>query len=282
MAAPGTGILSFGLVAIPIRLHTAIHDERISFHLLHKKCGSRVRNQYLCPVCKVVVDRDELVRGFEVSKGKYVQFTEEELQSLETEANKSIDLKEFIPIDKVDPVYFENAYYVGPDKGGEKPYRLLADALESSGRLALAQMVSRGKEELVLIRPYQKGLVLHTMYYSHEVREFEQVPKAENVRLSKQEINAGVGLIDKLTAEDFKPEDFKDEYRIRVRKMLEGKAKGKEIVAPPADPARKHGRVIDLMQALKESLGAGAPMVKKEAKKAARGTATKKGKKASG
>ena len=142
MAAPGSGILSFGLVAIPIRLHTAIHDERISFHLLHKKCGSRVHNQYVCPVCKVVAERDQLVRGFQVSKGKYVQFTDAELQSLETEANKSIDLKEFIPIDKVDPVYFENAYYVGPDKGGEKPYRLLADALESSGRLALAQMVS--------------------------------------------------------------------------------------------------------------------------------------------
>ena len=282
MAAPGSGILSFGLVAIPIRLHTAIHDERISFHLLHKKCGSRVHNQYVCPVCKVVVERDELVRGFEVSKGKYVQFTEEELQSLETEANKSIDLKEFIPIDKVDPVYFENAYYVGPDKGGEKPYRLLADALESSGRLALAQMVSRGKEELVLIRPYQKGLVLHTMYYSYEVRDFEQVPKAENVRLSKQEINAGIGLIDKLTDEEFDPEHFKDEYRIRVQKMLEGKAKGKEIIATPAEPARKHGQVIDLMQALKESLGAGAPMVKKEAKKAARSTAAKKRKKASG
>jgi DNA end-binding protein Ku len=136
--------------------------------------------------------------------------------------------KEFIPIDKVDPV--ENAYYVGPDKGGEKPYRLLVDALESSGHLALTHMVSRGKEELVLIRPYQKGLVLNTMYYSHEVREFEQVPKAENVRLSKQEINAAILLIDKLTSEHFEPEEFKDEYRIRLRKMLEPKAKGKEIV----------------------------------------------------
>jgi DNA end-binding protein Ku len=280
MAAPGSGILSFGLVAIPIRLHTAIHDERISFHLLHKKCGSRVRNQYLCSACKVVVERDELVRGFEVSKGKYVQLTEEELQSLETEANKSIDLKEFIPIDKVDPVNFENAYYVGPDKGGEKPYRLLADALQSSGRLALAQMVSRGKEELVLIRPYQKGLVLHTMFYSHEVKDFKQVPKARDVKLSKQEVNAGIGLIDKLTAEKFKPEDFKDEYRIRVRKMLDEKAKGKEIVAPPAEPARKHGQVIDLMQALKQSLGA-APTGKKMARKATKSAgATKKRKKA--
>ena len=143
MAAPGTGILSFGLVAIPIRPHTAIHDERIFFHLLQKKCGSRVRNQYVCPVCNVVVEREELVRGFEVSKDKYVQFTEEELESLETEANKSIDL-------------------------------------------------------------------------------------------------------DKLTAEDFKPEDSKDDCRVRVRKMLEEKASGKEIIAASAEPVRKQGQVIDL------------------------------------
>jgi DNA end-binding protein Ku len=185
-----------------------------------------------------------------------------------------------VPISSVDPVYFDNAYYVGPDKGGAKPYRLLADALESSGRLAVAQMVSHGKEELVLIRPYQKGLVLHTMFYAHEVRDFKQVPKAEKVKLSKQEVNAGVGLIDKLTKEDFDPEEFKDEYRLWVRKMLQGKAKGKEIVAAVPEPARKHGQVIDLMQALKQSLGAGAPASEKPAKKVAHGVGTKKRKKA--
>ena len=275
MAAPGTGILSFGLVAIPVRLHSATKDQRISFHLLHKKCGSRVHNQYHCPVCNVVVDREELVRGFEVSKGEYVQFTEDELQSLEVEANRSIDLKQFIPIAAVDPVYFENAYFVGPDKGGEKPYRLLADALQSSRRLALAQMVSRGKEELVIIRPYQKGLVLHTMFYAHEVRDFAQVPKADNVRVSKQEVDAGIGLIDKLSAEDFKPDDFTDEYRIRVQKMLRGKASGEEIVATAPDPVRKHGQVIDLMQALKQSLAA-SPTAKKTAKDSAHAVAKKK------
>jgi len=275
MAAPGSGILSFGLVAIPVRLHTATKDQRISFHLLHKKCGSRVHNQYHCPVCKAVVDREQLVRGFEVSKGEYVQFTEDELESVEVEANNSIDLKQFTPIAAVDPVYFENAYFVSPDKGGEKPYRLLADALQSSGRLALAQMVSRGREELVLIRPYQKGLVLHTMFYAHEVKDFAQVPKADNTRVSKQEIDAGIGLIDKLSADEFKPDDFTDEYRIRVQKMLRGKTKGEEIVAAAAEPVRKQGQVIDLMQALKESLGA-SPATKKTAKNATRGTAAKK------
>ena len=156
MPATGTGVLSFGLVAIPVRIHTATHSENVSFHLLHKKCGSRVRNQYHCPICNVVVDRDDLVRGFQHAKDQYVQLTEEELDSLEAEANNNIDLKEFIPLESVDPVYFENTHYLGADKGGEKPYRLLAEAMGKSGRVAIAELVSRGKEQLVLIRPYRK------------------------------------------------------------------------------------------------------------------------------
>ena len=134
MPPPGTGVLSFGLVAIPVRIHTATKSENVSFHLLHKKCGSRVRNQHYCPVCKVVVEREALVRGFQHAKDQYVTITEEELESLEAEANRSIDLKEFIPLASVDPAYFENTHYLGADKGGEKPYRLLADAMAKSGR----------------------------------------------------------------------------------------------------------------------------------------------------
>jgi DNA end-binding protein Ku len=129
MPPPGTGVLSFGLVSIPVRIHTATHSENVSFHLLHKKCGSRVRNQHYCPVCHVVVERTDLVRGFQQTKDKYIPITEEELESLEAEANRNIDLKEFIPLASVDPVYFENTHYLGADKGGEKPYKLLAEAL---------------------------------------------------------------------------------------------------------------------------------------------------------
>jgi DNA end-binding protein Ku len=202
-------------------------------------------NQHYCPVCNVVVERDDLVRGFQHAKDQYVPVTEEELESLEAEANRSIDLREFIPLASVDPVYFENTHYLGADKGGEKPYRLLADAMAKSGRVAIAELVSRGKEQLVLIRPYKKGLVLHTMYYGNEVRNFKQVPKGENVKISQGELELGVGLIDKLTSGDFHRENYKDEYRIRVLAMLDEKSKGKEIVIDTA-PAPKRGQVIDI------------------------------------
>src|SRR5215207_6896595 len=238
MPPSGTGILSFGLVSIPVRIHTATHSENVSFHLLHEKCGSRVRNQYYCPICNVVVERDDLIRGFQHAKDQYVQITEEELDSLEAEANNNIDLKEFIPLASVDPVYFENTHYLGADKGGEKPYRLLADAMAQSGRVAIAELVSRGKEQLVLIRPYRKGLVLHTMYHADEVRDFMQVPKGEKVNVSKQELELGVGLIDKLTSEEFRPENYEDEYRIRVLAMLDEKSKGKEVTIAASAPER--------------------------------------------
>ena len=253
MPPPGTGVLSFGLVAIPVRIHTATKSENVSFHLLHNKCGSRVRNQHYCPVCKVVVERDDLVRGFQHAKEQYVQITEEELDSLEAEANNNIDLKEFIPLNSVDPVYFENTHYLGADKGGEKPYRLLADAMAKSGRVAIAELVSRGKEQLVLIRPYRKGLVLHTMYHADEVRDFQHVPEGEKVNVSKQELELGLGLIDRLTSEEFHPENYEDEYRIRVLAMLDEKSKGKEItISAPAPQGR--GKVVDIMEALKRSM----------------------------
>ena len=253
MPAPGNGILSFGLVAIPVRIHTATKSENVSFHLLHNKCGSRVRNQHYCPACKVVVERTELVRGFQQAKDQYVPVTEQELESLEAEANKNIDLKEFVPLASVDPIYFENTHYLGADKGGEKPYRLLADAMAKSGRVAIAELVSRGKEQLVLIRPYRKGLVLHTMYHAGEVRDFQQVPKGENVKVSQNELELGVGLIDRLTSEEFNPENYKDEYRIRVLAMLDEKSKGKEgIIAAPAP--ERGGKVVNIMEALKRSM----------------------------
>jgi DNA end-binding protein Ku len=274
MPPPGTGVLSFGLVAIPVRIHTATKSENVSFHLLHNKCGSRVRNQHYCPACNVVVEREDLIRGFQHAKNQYVRITEEELDSLEAEANKSIDLKEFIPLASVDPVYFENTHYLGVDKGGEKPYRLLAEAMAKSGRVAIAELVSRGKEQLVLVRPYRKGLVLHTMYYADEVRDFKQVPKGENGKVSQQELDLGIGLIDRLTSEEFKPENYKDEYRIRVLAMIDEKSKGKEIVIDTA-PAPKHGQVIDIMEALKRS------MEKVPAKKQPATAAAKKRKKVS-
>jgi DNA end-binding protein Ku len=203
-------------------------------------------------MCNVVAEREDLVRGYEFAKDEYVRFTEAELESLGTEASKSIDLKEFVPLSKIDPVYFESSHYLGADEGGEKPYRLLADTMAKAGRAALAELVTRGKEQLVLIRPYRDGLMMHTMYYANEVRNFANIPKAENAKLSDEEIQLGADLIESMS-DEFEPDKYRDEYRIRVLAMVDEKSKGREItVAAPAVP--RHGQVIDLMQALKQSM----------------------------
>jgi DNA end-binding protein Ku len=220
--------------------------------LLQAKCGSRIQNRYYCPVCNVVVERDDQVRGYEFEKGHYVQLTEDELQSLETESSNNIELKEFIPLSKIDPVYFESAYYLGAGEGGEKPYRLLAEALGKSNRAAIAQLVSRGKEQLVLIRPYEKGLIMHSLYYVNEVRNFAEIAKGENSKLSEDEIELGATLIENMS-DGFKPDKYRDEYRERVQAMLEEKSKGQEITVT-APEAPRHGQIIDLMQALKQSI----------------------------
>src|SRR5881409_1609881 len=183
----GSGTISFGLVSIPIRMYTAASSESVSFNQLHPKCGGRVRQQLICPTCNEVVERSTLVKGYEFAKDQYVQFTEDELKALEAEVSRVIDIAEFIPLDKVDPIYFEKTYYLGPDKGGEKAYRLLADAMKETGRVALAKFVMRGKENLVAIRSSQKGLMLHTMYFAEEIRDFSEIDKGEDAKLKPGE-----------------------------------------------------------------------------------------------
>jgi DNA end-binding protein Ku len=251
------GLLSFGVVSIPVQLHPATKDLHIAFHLSHSKCGSRIQNRYYCPVCNVAVDRDDLVRGYEFAKNQYVQLTEAELDSLETESSNNIELKEFIPLSKIDPVYFEGAYYLGAGEGGEKPYGLLVGAMVKSNRAAIAQLVTRGKEQLVLIRPYKNGLVMHSLYYVNEVRNFADIAKGENAKLSDEEIELAADLIESMS-DEFEPEKYRDEYRERVQAMLDEKSKGQEItVAVPE--ARAHGQIIDLMQALKQSIEKARP-----------------------
>ena len=197
------------------------------------------------------------MRGYEFIKGQYVRITEEELESLEAEANNAIELKEFIPISKVDPVYFERAYYLAPDQGGEKPYRLLADAMEKVDRVALAEMVSHNKENLVLIRSAKGGLIMQVMYYGEEVRDFGAIGKADGARLTPEEFELATGLVEKLSGAEFDPEAYTDEYRERVERMLSEKVKGQEITVAPKAPAR--GNVVDLYEALKTSLAASKP-----------------------
>jgi len=249
----GSGNISFGLVSIPIRMFTAASSESVSFNQIHPKCGQRIKQQLLCPTCNEVVDRSSLVKGYEFAKDQYVQFTEDELKSLEGEASKMIDIAEFVPLTQVDPIYFEKTYYLGPDKGGEKAYRLLTDAMLASGRVALAKFVMRGKENLVLIRAAQKGLMLHTMYFADEIRDFGEVDKGEDAKLKPGELDLAQRLVTELTTDRFQPEKYADEYRTRVLAIVEQKVEGKEVTT--LAPAAQRTQVIDLMDALKQSLG---------------------------
>jgi DNA end-binding protein Ku len=248
----GSGTISFGLVAIPIRLYPAVVSERVSFHLLHAKCGSRIKYQTYCPVCDQVVDRDELVKGYELGKEQYIRVTEDELEALEGEASKDIDIAEFVPLATVDPVYLDKAYFLGPDKGGAKPYQLLARALEKAEQVAVARFILRGKESLVLIRAFPRGLILHTMYFHDELRDFGEIDKGESVKTKESELQLALRLVRELASEAFDPKKYDDEYRRRVLALVKEKAEGKEVtIAPPRAP---RGKVIDLMDALKRSL----------------------------
>jgi DNA end-binding protein Ku len=249
----GSGTISFGLVSIPIRMYTAASSGGVSFNQLHQKCGGRIRQQQICPTCNEVVERSALVKGYEFSKDQYVQFSEDELKALEGEASRMIDIAEFVPLAQVDPIYFEKTYYLGPDKGGEKAYRLLADAMVKAGRVALAKFVMRGKENLVLIRPARDGLMLHTMYFADEIRDFGEVDKGEGAKVKPGELELAERLVGELSSEAFRPEQYVDEYRTRVLDVVESKVEGREVTS--LAPQAQRTQVIDLMEALKQSLG---------------------------
>jgi DNA end-binding protein Ku len=233
--APGT--ISFGLVAIPVRLYTATSSQSVSFNLLHAACGSRIRQQTFCPTCNTVVERTDLVRGYEVSRDQYVRVTDDELKSLEDEASRTIDIAEFVPLEHVDPIYFEKTYYLGPEKGGEKPYRLLAEAMRDAK-----------KESLVLIRAAGGGLMLHTMFFADEVRNFGEISKGEGAEVRSNELTLAMRLIDGLSTDEFAPDRYRDAYRERVLEMIQQKAEGREIAKAPPPAGRP--QVIDLVQAL--------------------------------
>lgn len=273
----GSGAISFGLVSIPVNLYVATSSESPSFNLLHAKCGSRIKQQRVCPVCKEVVERQDLVKGYEVEKNQYVRLSDDELKALEGEASEAIEIFEFVPLAKVDPIYFEKSYYLGPDKGGEKAYRLLADSMVEAGKVALAKFVMRGKENLVIVRPAQKGLVMHTMYFYNEVRNFDEIGKGESAKISGSETKLATRLIDELSNDAFEPEKYEDEYAQRVLDLIKKKAEGEEITLSQTPP--QQGKVIDLMEALKRSLGS-TPKQRKPAVRAVSSETEKAGKKA--
>jgi len=248
----GTGNISFGLVSIPVKLFSATRSRAVSFNLLHAKDLSRIQQKIYCPVDDALIERNELVRGFEIEKDRYVTFTDEELKKLEARNEHAIEITEFLPLERVDPLYFEESYYLGSEPNAAKAYRLLADAMSQSGRVALGRYTMRGKEHLVLIRPFGKGLMLHTVYYSDEVRPAEDVDQAENEPVKDAELTLAKRLIDELTEKDFDPSKYHDQYRERVLEVAQQKVAGQQVTEAP--PEQRRGQVIDLMSALKASL----------------------------
>jgi DNA end-binding protein Ku len=247
----GSGTISFGLVSIPIKLYTATSAQSIGFNFVHQKCGGRVKMQYHCPVDNEVVERKDLIRGYEIAKDKYVTFTEDELKKLEGERSDRLDIVEFVPADSVDFIYIESTVYLGPGKGGDRAYALLSDAMTRTGRVAIGRYGARGKEQLVMLRPYKGGIVMHQVYYADEVRSMDDVEYSTNVPFKPVEQELADKLIEQLSGDKFSPEKYSDDYRERVRSAVEQKAAGIEVTAPPEQP---QAQIIDLFEALKRSL----------------------------
>jgi len=262
--------ISFGLVSVPVSLYSASESSaNVGFNMLHKTCGSRLKQQYICPQEGTVVEKDEIAKGYEFSKGQYVTFTPEEIKALDEKATNSIDIAEFVPLDAVDRMYLDKVYYLGPDKGGDRAYRLLGEALKETGRAALGQYSARGKQHLVLVRPLDGVLVMEQLHYAAELRSAADVPHPETP-VKETELALAKQLIAQSSTDEFRPENYHDTVRERVIDAIEKKVEGQEITAEAPRPETK---IIDLMDALKASLAkqGAAASEKKSSKRAADG-----------
>ena len=271
----GNATISFGLVSVPVNLYSASESKAsVSFNMLHKKCGGRLKQQYICPRDNnEVVERTDTVKGYEFAKDQYVVLSTEELKAIEEKATGMIDVLEFVPLAKVDREYLEKVYYLGPDKGADRAYRLLAAALLDTGKAALGQYAARGQQHLVLLRPLNGVIVMEQLHYVDEVRPTTEVTvpagdvKPMELALAKQ-------LIEQTTNENFEPEKYKDTVRERVLETIQRKIDGQDITADIAPDSGS--KIIDLMDALKASLAATAQADTEQAEKA-----TKRGRRAS-
>lgn len=247
-----SGSISFGLVNIPVKLFTAQTSKDVAFHMLHDEDGVRIRQKRVCPKDGQEVSYDHIVKGYEISKDRYVVINPEELERLDPKKTKTIDIDAFVELSQIDPLYFERTYYLVPDRGAAKAYSLLLRALGDAGKVAIARVVLRTKEYLVAVRPHGNALTLSTLLFHDEVIQpssFEALP--EDVEVNPRELKVAKQLIDSLSA-DFNPEEYEDEYRKRVLELIEAKAEGEEIAIQPA--AEEPAKVVNLMAALEASL----------------------------
>lgn len=270
----GTATISFGLVSIPTKLYTTNEASGdIHFNMLHDADGARLKQQYICTKCNEIVDREHTVKGYEHAKGQYVVFTPDELKALDAVATQTIALEEFVPATAVDPLFVDKSYYLGPDKGGERAYKLIRDAMLETGLVGVASYSARGKQYVVCLRPFQEGLILHQLRYAQEVKPWAEIPMPDLPELKPAEVTLAKQIIQQIAHETFEPEKYKDEVQERMMQLINQKVEGQEITVAPEAPV---GKVIDLMEALKASLGmaksderkpavAAAPAAKEEA-----------------
>ena len=250
-----TATIAFGLVSIPVKIYsTSEPSHEIHFHLIHEGCGERLKQKYVCPR-HGDVDRDDMTKGFELSKGNFVPLDKDELKALDAVATGEIAMKEFVPASEVDPIYVDRTYYLGPGKGGERAYRLLHDALKDAELVGIASYAARGKQYVVELRPFEDGLAMHQLRYPDEIKAWDEVPVGKLPHPVASELSLARQVIDQLRKDTFDPKPFKDEVKLRVRELIADKAKGGEIVAPPEAP---HAAPTDLMAALKASLAGSA------------------------
>ena len=264
----GTGTISFGLVSVPVKLFSASETSTgVSFNMLHAKCKTRLKQQYVCPTDNELVPRDQMVKGYEFAKDQYVTLTEDEIKAAAEEATRAIEITEFVPVSKVDPIYFEGAYYLGPDKGGERAYALLAEAMRKTGRCALAKWAARGKGYLVLVRPIEGGLVMQQLHYADEIKKIDEVG-IDDTAVKEAELGLAVQLVEQIATDEFHPERYEDDVRKRLQEAIQRKVEGQEVTA--AAPEQPRAQIIDLMEALKASIGKKAAAGAQEAPKTAR------------
>lgn len=245
-----SGTISFGLVVIPIKFYTAASENKISFNYLHHKCNSRIKMKYYCATDNQILESTDLIKGYEFAKNQFVTFSPEEIQKLDAERSNAIEIVEFVPLDSIDPLHIQGSYYIGANKGGDKAYRLLCEALRETERVAIGKWTPRGKDQLVMIRCYKGGLLVHTLYYPEEIRPFEQ--GAANIQIGGSELELAKKLIEQLSCDHFEGNKYHDEYAQRIAKIVEEKCSGKTITVNPAAPT---ATITDLFSALEKSLG---------------------------
>jgi len=256
--ALGSATVAFGLVSIPVKLYSAAESAAtVRFNQIDQRDGSRIKQQLISAKTGEVVPKDEIVKGYEFAKGQYVLFTPDELKALEAATTYTIDIEEFVPDGSVDRIYFDKAYYLGPDKGGARAYQLLSRALEDTGYVAIGRYAARGQQHLVMVRPVadgdKRGLLLEQLHYADEIRAFAEVP-VEDVEVKAAELELATKLIEQGASEGFDPKGYRDEVRARVMELIQRKVEGEDIsVAPTEAPEHK---IIDIMEALKASLNA--------------------------